>query len=151
MTTPGYGFEGGKSPPGEKFPWSRVEQLLTDARNYWIGTAGPDGRPHAAPVWGLWVDGVFYFSTGERSRKAHNFTANPQVVVHPECDNEAVVIEGRVEKITDHSTLRQLWEAYKKKYDWDMEGEPMYAVRPRVVYSFKEDLAETATRWTFDG
>ena len=28
MTSPGYGFESASSPPGERFPWSRVEDVL---------------------------------------------------------------------------------------------------------------------------
>ena len=151
MTTPGYGFDTGKSSPGERFAWSRVRELLENARNYWICTTRPDGRPHAAPVWGLWLDGVFYFSTGEESVKARNLAKNPEVTVHPETDNEAVVLEGAVEKITDASALKPVYEAYKAKYDWDAEGYPFYAVGPRVAFSFKEDLAETATRWEFDG
>lgn len=149
MSSPGYGFEGGKTPPGVKFPWRRVEELLTTARNYWIATSGRNGRLHMAPVWGMWVDGVFYFSTGNQSRKARNFTANPQVAVHPECDNEAVIIEGRVELIDDMAILKPLYQVYKDKYDWDMDGEVLYAVRPTVGYSFKEDLPETGTRWEF--
>src|SRR2546426_644920 len=45
MTSPGYGFESATSPPGERFPWSRVEEVLASARNYWIATAGLVGRP----------------------------------------------------------------------------------------------------------
>ncbi len=151
MTTPGYGFEAGKSPPGKRFPWSRVNRLLKSARNYWIGTTGPGRRPHSAPVWGVWVEGVLYFSTGDESRKGRNLAKNPEVTVHPELDNEAVILDGTVQKISGAAKLRRVWKAYKAKYDWDVEGYPFYALKPRVVYSFKEDLAETATRWLFDG
>ncbi len=152
MTTPGYGFAEAKSPPGERMPWSRVLDLLEMARKYWICTTRPDGRPHAAPVWGLWIDGAFYFSVGEDSVKARNFRANPAVSVHPECPgDEAVILEGSVKKISSPAKLKPAWKAYKAKYDWDVEGYPFYALRPRVVYSFKEDLAETATRWLFAG
>jgi hypothetical protein len=149
MTTPGYGFENGKSPPGKKFPWSRVVRLLKGARNYWIGTSGRDGRPHSAPVWGLWLDGVLYFSTGDESRKGRNLARNAEVTVHPELDNEAVILEGAVEKISSPAKLRPVWKAYKTKYKWDVEGYPFYALRPRVMYSFKEDLPNTGTRWLF--
>ncbi len=149
MTSSGYGFDQAKSPPGKRFPWRRARKLLETARNYWIGTSAPDGRPHSAPVWGVWLDDVLYFSTGEESRKARNMKANPQVTVHPEVDNEAVIVEGTVQRITDRSKLRRVWKAYNAKYAWDVEGYPFYAVRPRVAYSFKEDLANTATRWSF--
>ena len=149
MTTPGYGFESAKTPAGKRFPWTRASKLLKTARNYWIGTTRPNGRPHSAPVWGVWLDNVFYFSTGEESRKGRNMKANPNVSVHPETDNEAVIIEGAAEHITSAAKLRPVWKSYKAKYDWDVEGYPFYSVRPRVAYSFKEDLAETATRWRF--
>lgn len=32
--------------------WSWVSEQLTQSQNYWIATTRPDGRPHAAPVWG---------------------------------------------------------------------------------------------------
>ena len=149
MTSVGYGFDQAKTPPGKRFPWRRASKLLEKARNYWIGTAGPGGRPHSAPVWGVWLDGLLYFSTGEESRKGRNMRANAQVTVHPEVDNEAVIVEGTAERITDRSKLRRVWKAYNAKYDWDVEGYPFYVVRPRVAYSFKEDLPETATRWSF--
>src|SRR5436190_619714 len=101
MSSPGYGFESATSPPGERFPWSRVEEVLAGARNYWIATAGLVGRPHAAPVWALWLDGVVYFSTGKESRKARNLAANPDVVVHVEsAGGEMVIVEGRAEEIS---------------------------------------------------
>lgn len=149
MTSAGYGFDSAKSPPGKRFPWRRVERLLETARNYWIGTTGPGGRPHSAPVWGVWFKNTLYFSTGESSRKGQNMKRNPQITVHPEVDNEAVIVEGTAARITSATTLRPVWKAYNKKYDWKVEGYPFYALRPEVAYSFKEDLAETATRWSF--
>ena len=151
MTSPGYGFENATSPPSERFPWSRVEEVLAGVRNYWIGTAGRDGRPHAAPVWALWIDGAVYFSTGKESRKARNLAANPHVVVHVESPSgEVVIVEGRTEEVSDEATLKSVWDAYKQKYNWDASGYPFYVVKPAVVFSFEEQLGETATRWTFE-
>jgi PPOX class probable F420-dependent enzyme len=151
MTTPDYGFESATSPPGERFPWTRAQEALAGARNYWIATASAGGRPHAAPVWALWLDGAVYFSTGKESRKARNLAANPNVVVHIESPNgEIVIVEGRAEEISDEATLKPVWDAYKQKYNWDIAGYPFYAVRPRIAFSFEEQLGETATRWTFE-
>jgi len=151
MMSPGYGFENASAPPGERFPWSRVDEVLAAARNYWFATAGPDGRPHAAPVWALWLDGVVYFSTGKESRKARNLAANPNAVVHVESSSgEIVILKGRAEEISDEATLRPVWDAYKQKYNWDASGYPFYAVKAAVAFSFEEQLGETATRWTFD-
>jgi general stress protein 26 len=150
MTSPGYSFENVTSSPGEKLPWSRVSEVFAGARNYWIATAGPDRRPHAAPVWGIWQDGLFYFSTGKGSRKARNLAANPKVAVHVEGeDGEVVILEGVADEISDASILKPVWEAYNAKYDWAVENLPFFVVRPRVAFSFREELGETATRWTF--
>lgn len=149
MTSRGYGLEQAKTAPGKRFPWRRARKLLEQARNYWIGTAGANGRPHSAPVWGVWLDNMLYFSTGDESRKGRNLQRNPRATVHPELDNEAVIIEGTVERITGKAKLGRVWRAYNKKYDWDVESYPFYVLRPDVAYSFKEDLANTATRWRF--
>ena len=50
-------------------PWSWAVERLSAAHNYWVCTARPDGRPHAAPVWGLWLEDAFWFSTNPRSQK----------------------------------------------------------------------------------
>jgi general stress protein 26 len=150
MTTPGYSFEKATRPPGEKFPWSRVSEVFGAARNYWIGTAGPDGRPHAAPVWGIWSEGLFYFSTGKESRKARNLAANPSVAAHIEgAAGEIVILEGIAQEISDASVLKPIWEAYRAKYDWSVESLPFFVVRPKVAFSFEEELGDTATRWVF--
>jgi len=48
-------------------------------------------------VWGLWLDGAFYFSTAARSQKARNLSANPACVVTTESADEAVIVEGVAE------------------------------------------------------
>ena len=151
---PGY-LTGAKSEPGEKMPWSRVEELLETSRNYWVCTTWPNGRPHTAPVWGIWMDGTFQFSTGVRSRKGRNLADNPRTAVHVEAMGEAVILVGVAEEFSDIELLTRFVEAYNPKYEWDFVARDLaksggvYAVRPERVFSFTEDLAETATRWTF--
>ena len=41
--------------------WSWAVERLEAAKNYWFSTTRPDGRPHAMPAWGAWIDGVLYF------------------------------------------------------------------------------------------
>ena len=36
-------------------PWVWAEQRLTGNRNYRVVTASAAGRPHALPVWGVWL------------------------------------------------------------------------------------------------
>jgi len=148
---PGYGILGERDGRG-LLPWSWAEERLFRGHNYWLATTRPDGRPHVMPVWGLWWEGAFYFSTGDKTVKAQNLAANPHCVVCPALGDEAVILEGTVELLPASPGLQALWEAYQKKYAWDMKGSPFYAVRPRAVFGFieKDELfTKTATRWLF--
>jgi hypothetical protein len=49
---PGYGVPENKK---GMLPWSHVTGRMAESRNYWISTVSPAGRPHATPVWGLWL------------------------------------------------------------------------------------------------
>ena len=62
---PGYGI---KPEPDGLQSWDRFQDRATGSRNYWVATVGDDGRPHVMPVWGLWLEGLVYFSTDPSSR-----------------------------------------------------------------------------------
>ena len=150
---PGYGLPDAESGKG-LLPWSWAVERLADAHNYWLSTVREDGRPHMMPVWGVWIDSAFLFSTGERSRKARNLAANPNCVVSPERGDEAVIVEGIARRVTDASLIRRFCEAYKTKYDWEIDESlgPIYSVQPRTAFAFIEsgdDFYNTATRWIF--
>lgn len=59
----------GMKSPHKYLPFTHAEDRLAKARNYWICTARPDGRPHSIPVWGFWVDGAVYFGTARPAAK----------------------------------------------------------------------------------
>jgi general stress protein 26 len=133
--------------------WSWAEERLVAARNYWVMTVRPDGSPHAMPVWGLWHEGAFYFSSSPDSRKAKNLAANPAVTVHLESGDEVVVVEGLADHESDDDLLRKLGKDYSRKYSFDVSftgGRPLVVVRPRAAYAWTEkDFPKTATRFTF--
>jgi pyridoxine/pyridoxamine 5'-phosphate oxidase len=136
-------------------PWSGVTEKLAAARTYWVATTRPDGRPHAVPVWGLWLDGVFYFGTERRSRKARNLAANPAVAVHLPSGDDAVMLEGAASPVTEPARLAAFDDAYFDKYAVRMRDIPgalsVWAVRPRVALAWQEkDFPGTATRWTLE-
>jgi pyridoxine/pyridoxamine 5'-phosphate oxidase len=151
---PNYGIS---TQPEGMLTWGSVEEQLTKARNYWICSTRTDGRPHASPVWGVWMDGAVYFGCDRQSRKARNFAENSAVVVHLESGDEAVIIEGQVEEVKDRGILRRMAELYGAKYppykpDPDAELLGLYyVVKPRVAFAWQErDFLKTATRWVFD-
>lgn len=151
----GYGF-----PDGTKglLPWSWAEHRLKKSHNYWITTVKPDCSPHAMVVWGLWQDGRLLFSTGSKSRKARNLAQNPNCVVCSEHAHEAVIVEG-VAEIADVAARRKFLSVYERKYKFDMATmkadilsmkEPVFAVRPRVVFAMWEKYFQSkSTRWKF--
>jgi general stress protein 26 len=147
---PGYGL-----PKGTKglLPWDWAEKRLTRSHNYWIVTTKPDGSPHAMVVWGIWVEGRFYFSTGRRSRKARNLAAHPSCIVCSEKAAAAAIVEGTASEVTDAAAIARLGPAYHRKYKpWKLDPEmgPIFEVRPRVAFGMWEKSFTSATRWTFD-
>jgi Pyridoxamine 5'-phosphate oxidase len=152
---PGYGF-----PETRKglLPWTWAERRLKKSHNYWITTVKPDGSPHTMVVWGIWQDGRFLFSTGSKSRKARNLEKNPNCVVCNEHAHEAIIVEGIVE-IADVAARRKMLPLYERKYKFDMSSmkddilsmkEPVFAVRPQVVFAMWEKYFQSkSTRWKF--
>jgi len=140
----------------ELLPWSHVTERMRSARNYWVATCGPQGRPHSMPVWGVWLEDAFFFSTGPTTRKARNLDSNPRAVVHLESGAELVVLEGRTREIRDAATIERFVAAYNPKYGWDftvaqLETGGLFQVTPERVFAWCGDegdaFAATATRW----
>ena len=134
--------------------WEWATQRLERAHNYWVATASASGRPHAAPVWGLWNDGVFFFSTARGSRKGQNLAANPFAVVHLESGDEVVILEGSVEEVAARKELDILAAAYGEKYTLEIKfedpGSVVYALTPKLAFAWREEnYPESATRFSF--
>ena len=131
-------------------PWNWVTERMVAARNYWVGTTRPDGRPHVAPVWGLWLDDAFFFGTDPASRKGKNIQEQPYVVVHLESGDDVVILEGTVEVEEDEDVLARMADAYEAKYSYRPPG--AYRVEPTVAFAWREqDFPTSATRWVFEG
>ena len=146
---PGYGIS---TDPDLLLPWSFAERRLTEAHNYWVATTCPDGAPHVAAVWGVFVDGAVCFSTGARSRKARNLAADPRCVVTPEGAAESVVVRGVARPLDPGTPQRdRVAAAYQAKYGSGAPPEePMFAVDPETVIGLTEAaFTARATRWRF--
>jgi hypothetical protein len=131
-------------------PWSHVTDRMQQARNYWVGTVGPGERPHAVPVWGVWVGDTLYFGGGPRTRWSRNLAANPRVAVHLESGDDVVILEGEVDQIVNpqHPLLAEVDDAYEQKYGM-RHGPPVWVLRPRLVLAWSE-FPTNATRWRFE-
>jgi general stress protein 26 len=107
-----------------------------------------------AVVWGVWLHDTFYFFTSKESRKARNIATKPSCVVCPEHTDEAVIVEGVAEEVTDPTVRRQFQDAYAAKYHEEVDTDKfsIYALRPDVAFGAISDPVAwpgSATRWRF--
>jgi PPOX class probable F420-dependent enzyme len=146
----GYGI----AAPGDgELPWSWAEEKLVAARNYWVCSTRADGRPHAMPVWGLWLGEAVVFSTDPESVKARNLAARPEVVVHLESGDDVVVVDGRAERVAGADLPPEFVDVYEEKYAVRVDtADPsfgFYRVVPARVLAWREqDFPTSATRFT---
>jgi PPOX class probable F420-dependent enzyme len=149
---PGYGIDSNKK---GLLPWSYAREKLERARTYWVATVRPDGRPHCVPVWGLWLEDRFVFSSDRGSRKARNLASNPRCVVTVEDGDRHLIVEGIAEVIRSQAERARITEIYQGKYDWkeELPPGPIFSVRPTVAFAFSavgDEFTTTATRWRFE-
>jgi hypothetical protein len=142
-----YGIAKGKS---GLMSWDWVDEQMAKSRNYWIISTRPDGRPHAAPVWGVWHEGALYFGSDPESRKARNIAHQPEIVVHLESGDDTVILEGKVVEERDPERIAPVDKLYAAKYPpFDPTPSAGYLVlRPHTALAWTEkDFPNTATRW----
>jgi hypothetical protein len=145
-------------------PWRWARHRLETARGYWVSSTRLDGGPHARPIWGVWLEESFWFSTG--SLAAGHLPEHPTVTLHLGSTSEVVIVEGTAAPIGDAERLRPAVVAYNVKYEWDYDPnepdtwspESWFVVRPEVVFGWVVDdsgrdggaaFHATATRWRF--
>ena len=134
-------------------PWSWALERLSRSHNYWLTTVRPDGAPHVMPVWGVWLDGAWYFSTSATSRKSRNLEHNAKCVVCSENAAEAVIVEGTAKRLNDDAIPPQAFTDYMAKYGWELDPKrgPVWEVRPHTVFAMPEkQFPQAVTKWAFE-
>lgn len=86
----GYGVEDA----GPYLSWEEVSGRLVAARNFWLATTWPNGRPHVMPRWGVWLDDAFWYDGSPETRHARNLADNPGCALHLESGDEVTIVEG---------------------------------------------------------
>ncbi len=143
-------------PSDEKglLPWSHVTERMAQALHYWVCTVTPDGRPHATPVDGLWLDDQLYFGGSTETRRHKNLAANPAASIHLESASEVIILHGEARELVspERELCARMAAASKKKYGYGMTAEQyaktpgIFVFRPRVVLAWK-NFPKDATRW----
>ena len=67
--------DNGAGPTTWEFARTRLENP-EKPRTCWLATVRPDGRPHVMPLIGAWIEGDFYFLSGDATRKARNLAGD---------------------------------------------------------------------------
>ncbi|HEX8732373.1 MAG TPA: pyridoxamine 5'-phosphate oxidase family protein [Ktedonobacterales bacterium] len=148
----GYGFSDATGP---LLTWDHVERRLSEARNYWLATTRPDGRPHVTPVWGVWVEGALYFSGMPTTRWARNLAVNPAIAAHLESGDDVVIAEGLAEDITTDAALAErivaAWDAKYGRLAPEPATDGICRMRLRTVRAWTDtdEPFANATRWTW--
>lgn len=89
-----------------------------DRHTCWLTTIDPDGRPHATGIGALWLDGSFWFETGERSRKGRNLARDPRCSLSLSTREFDLVVDGTAAVVDDRAIVADLAAR------WAAEGWP---------------------------
>ena len=151
---PGYGI---RETSDGLLAWDEALRRLAGARNFWLATVRPDGRPHLMPVWAVWHEEALWFSSSLRSRKIRNLLAEPRCSLSTEDGNHPVVVEGRAEIVTDRDRIAAFLAASNAKYDVDYGPDFLdpavnatVRVEPDWAFALDEEAFTTSpTRWNF--
>lgn len=154
---PGYGVVPAHEGTG-LLPWSWAEDKLRGSHEYWLGSSWPDGRPHLMPVWGVWTDRAFWFSSAAGSRKARNLARDPRCTVAIDDPIDPVVLDGVAEVRAGEPDRLRFLQALNAKYAVEygldfLDGVTALCLRvqPRTAFGLLQaDFAGSPTRWTFD-
>ena len=119
-------------------------ERLTRERNVWLCTLRADGSPHVTPVWFVYLDDVFWVSSGENNVKVRNVDNDPRVSLALEDGDAPVVAEGRV-RVHREQLREDVLTALAAKYDGWAAGEEIEPFGARVL------LEIPIRRWLLDG
>ena len=153
---PGYGVLAADQGSG-LIPWSWAEERLRASHDYWVASVWPDMRPHVMPVWGVWQEEAFWFSSSLGARKVRNLRANPRCVVTTDDARNPVIVEGVAAVVAEPEELKRFLERTNGKYRtnygmelMDPERNALVRVLPRWAFALRqEDFQGSPTRWIF--
>ena len=138
-----------------------------DRHTCWLATINPDGSPHVTGIGAVWVDGTFWFETGQDTRKGRNVARDPRCTLSVATHEFDLVVEGTAEKVTDPGTVARLAAVWAE--DWPCRvdesgialtadfsapsaGPPpwsVYRIAPRAATALATVEPGGATRFTF--
>jgi hypothetical protein len=143
--------------PTKTVAWEMAEQRLAEAKNYWLCSVYPDGRPHVIPRWAVYVDGKIYYDGSPETRHARNIAQNPRVALHLESGDQALIVDGAAKEAGKPSVelAAEIAAAYRAKYtrfgyspqpdQWNEGG--LFVFTPKKVLTWT-NFMDDPTRFT---
>jgi hypothetical protein len=160
--------------------WDRVQSRLEEGfsqapdtggpnrHTCWLATINPDGSPHVNGIGAIWVDGAFWFETGETTRKGKNVARDPRCTLSLATHDFDIVVEGDAHQIRDPATVAKMAErwaavgwpcrvddsggALTADFSAPSAGPPpwyVYRIEPRTATALGTVEPGGATRWRF--
>jgi hypothetical protein len=139
-----------------------------DRHTCWLATINADGSPHVTGVGALWVDGSFWFETGDHTRKGINLARDPRCTLSVATDKFDLVVDGEATRVTDPTTVAEMaarwaaggWparpdetgQALTAEYSAPSAGPPpwnVYRIIARQATALETVEPGGATRWRF--
>ncbi len=139
-----------------------------DRHTTWLTTINPDGSPHVTTVGAIWVDGAFWFQTGDGTRKAKNVARDERCTISISTKAFDLVVDGTAKKVNDPAEVARVaavWVAGGWPCEVDASGIGLtapynapavgpapwfvYRITPRSATSVSAIEPGGATRWTF--
>jgi hypothetical protein len=158
-------------------PWEQVEARLSGAslagtgspdNRSWLATLNADGSPHLTGLGPLWVDGCFYLTTGETTRKGRNLARDPRCTLGISTEEFDLAADGEALLVEDPAVVADLagrWNAGGWPAEPDASGVALtaefsapsagpppwrvYRLTPRTITVVLASAPGGATRWTF--
>jgi F420H(2)-dependent biliverdin reductase len=96
---------------------------LEEAKNVWMATVRPDGRPHMVPIWFVVGADCWYICTAPGSVKARNLSRNPHIALALEDGTDPYIVEGEARPAEPTAEVIAKFQA---KYDWNIATETEY-------------------------
>ena len=135
----------------------------------WLATIDEDGSPHVTGIGALWLDGAFWFETGEHTRKGRNVARDPRCTLSVATAGFDLVVEGTAEAVRDPEVVADIAARYAAdgwparvdesgtaltaEYSAPSAGPPpwlVYRLTPRAATALQTVEPGGASRFTFD-
>jgi PPOX class probable F420-dependent enzyme len=108
----------------------RAQKRLEKEIIVWLASVGPDGSPHAVPVW-FWWDGNSFLIYSVPGQKVKDIEANPNVALHLNTTpdgGDVLRVHGSAKRLRRQPPADKVpgyirkYAALIKSYGWKPEG-----------------------------